>query len=224
MTSLPGTESVIPKGWLVPGAMPLEVDFGCHRGTFLIGMAGLHRGVNFLGIERQSSRVERCLGRIARLGLENAWAVRGEGIAALREFLPDHSVTTLHVSFPDPWPKRRHAGRRLVNAEFLAEAWRVLVPGGVLRFMTDNRPYFESVEPLVDASWERIAWDDGRETVRTTFETTFLAQGLTPGRLALRATAISPQAPVRAPRPDAGAGRLPTELQDLPAADPREAL
>lgn len=219
MTSSPVSESAIPAGWLDAGAPPLEIDFGCHRGTFLIGMADLHRGVNFLGIERQSSRVERCLGRIARLGLSNAWAVRGEGIEALRELFPDHTVSVLHVSFPDPWPKRRHAGRRLVNAAFLAEAWRVLVPGGLLRFMTDNRPYFDSVEPLVEESWERIAWDDGRETVRTTFETTFLAQGLVPCRLALRATGVSPRVRVPELRRDEGGGLHPTASAGLSRED-----
>ncbi len=177
--------SRLPAAWLVRGAPPLEVDFGCHRGVFLTGMAALHPGVNFLGIERQGLRVERCMSKFRRLGLQNALAVRGEGTPALREWLPDAIVSTMHVSFPDPWPKRRHAARRLVNREFLREVRRVLRPDGVLRFMTDNEPYFREVEALVAGWWPVRPWDESRETVRTSFETTFLELGRTPFQIEL---------------------------------------
>ncbi|MFM8764327.1 MAG: hypothetical protein ACKOEZ_05775, partial [Spartobacteria bacterium] len=82
----------IPLAWLEPAAPPLEIDFGCHRGAFLIGMAALHPGSNFLGIEKQSDRVNKCNARAARLGLSNAAAIQGLGVEALQT-LPPASVS-----------------------------------------------------------------------------------------------------------------------------------
>ena len=176
---------VLPAGWLAREAPPLEVDFGCHRGIFLIGMARQHPGSNFLGIERQPARVARCLAKIERLGLPNAHAVVGEGTPCLRSYFPDACVAVLHVSFPDPWPKRRHAPRRLVDAAFLGEARRILRPGGSLRLMTDDAPYFAAMCGLTASAWRVTDWDDGRDPVRTSFEKRFLELGTAPFRRAL---------------------------------------
>jgi tRNA (guanine-N7-)-methyltransferase len=173
------------SGFFAPDAPPLEVDFGCHRGSFLLAAAEAFPERNFLGIERQSSRVERCNAGIARLGLANALVVRGEGVPALQA-LPEARVEVLHVSFPDPWPKRRHAGRRLVSREFLAEAARVLRPQGSLRLMTDSADYFSLMRRLTAGMWCEDAWDDGIARPPTTFEKTFLRLGVEPFRLALR--------------------------------------
>ncbi len=175
----------VPPAWISAGAPPLEVDFGCHRGAFLIGMALAEPGRNFFGIERQTTRVEICNRRIERRRLANALAVRGEGAAALKELLPPASVETLHVSFPDPWPKRRHAGRRLVNADFLVGAARVLRPGGVLRLMTDDEAYFGEMAGLTREGWREVPWEDGVVRPATTFEKTFRGLGQLPFQLAV---------------------------------------
>lgn len=184
---IPEPVETFPPAWLAPGAPPLEVDFGCHRGSFLIAMAADHGTRNFLGIERQSARVEICNKRIRRRGIPNAWAVRGEGPQSLKDLLPAACVEILHVSFPDPWPKRRHAGRRLVNSDFLREAARVLLPGGILRLMTDDAAYFAEMAALTNSGWEEVPWDDGIARPMTTFETTFRALGKLPFQRALRA-------------------------------------
>jgi len=146
---------------------------------------------NFLGIERQSARVERCNARIRRRGLPNALAIRGEGHAAWSGLLPDASVAILNVSFPDPWPKRRHARRRLVNSTFLAAAARVLRPEGTLRLMTDDADYFSAMKILSAEGWQEAAWNDGVERPATTFEKTFLKLGKPAFRLALRGASPS---------------------------------
>jgi len=179
-------ESPIPPSWLEPGAPPLEVDFGCHRGVFLLGMACKYPGVNFLGIEKQSARVEKCLGKIRRQSLPNAMAVVGEGEEGLSRWLPEGSVSIMHISFPDPWPKRRHAERRLVKKEFLEAIARVLRPGGVLRLMTDDGAYFSEMRKLAGDGWEELAWEDGLERPVTSFEKTFRDRGLSPHRCAVR--------------------------------------
>jgi len=162
-----------PADWFDESAQPLEIDFGCHRGTFLLGMAAIHPGVNFLGIEKQADRVEKCNARADRLGLANARAILGLGSEAL-ETLPPGRVSVFHLYFPDPWPKRRHASRRVFQKSFLAAIRRVLRPDGTLRLMTDDEPYFSEMLGLVGASWIEIPWNDGRERVPTAFETTFL--------------------------------------------------
>jgi len=187
-----------PPSWFAPGAPRLEVDFGCHRGTFLLGMAEMYPGTNFLGIEKQAARVERCLGKIRRQGLPNALAVQGEGVAALARWLPDRSVSTIHVSFPDPWPKRRHASRRLVTRGFLDEVARVLCKGGVLRLMTDDWAYFSEMKNLVREGWEELPWEDGSVRPVTAFEKTFLELGPSPHRCAVRPVSLGSFSEVQA--------------------------
>jgi len=175
----------IPLAWLEPAAPPLEIDFGCHRGAFLIGMAALHPGSNFLGIEKQSDRVNKCNARAVRLGLSNAAAIQGLGVEALQA-LPPASVSIFHLYFPDPWPKRRHSNRRVFQKNFLAEIRRVLRPQGVLRLMTDDAPYFGEMRELTREGWLEIPWDDGREAVLTAFEKTFRSRGQVPHQAALK--------------------------------------
>lgn len=174
----------LPLEWFGKSAAPLEIDFGCHRGAFLLGMAALHPGVNFLGIEKQIDRVEKCNARAERLGLPNARAIQGVGAESLKE-LPGASVSVFHLYFPDPWPKRRHASRRVFQKSFLAEIRRVLRPDGVLRLMTDNEPYFAEMRELTTQGWSEIPWEDGRDTVPTAFEITFRNLGQAPFQAAL---------------------------------------
>jgi tRNA (guanine-N7-)-methyltransferase len=181
--------SSIPAGWLESSALPLEIDFGCHRGAFLIGMATLHPGSNFLGIEKQTDRVARCNARAERLGLSNAAAITGIGAESL-EVLPAACVSVFHLYFPDPWPKRRHSGRRVFQKNFLEEIRRVLRPEGVLRLMTDDAPYFAEMREITRVGWLDFPWDDGRETVLTAFEKTFRNRGQIPHQAALKATIV----------------------------------
>jgi tRNA (guanine-N7-)-methyltransferase len=164
------------------------LDVGCHKGTFLAAMAQAFPDTGFLGIERQPGRVERTLAKIQRLGIGNAWVVQAEGIGALREWMPAHALAVMHVSFPDPWPKRRHERRRLVNASFLDDARALLRPDGVLRLMTDDAAYFAAMAEAARASgsFAEIAWDDGRDYPPTEFQKKFAAIGKPLHRLALR--------------------------------------
>lgn len=168
----------LPGDWAA-GDRPLEVDLGCHRGTFLAGMAEQFPETRWLGVEKLSGRVERCRAKFARSGLANAWAVRGEGLGALRDVLPTGGLTAIHISFPDPWPKRRHWPRRVVNAATLEDAWELLEVGGTLRLMTDHGGYFVAMRE----AWEtfgkfgEVPWDDGRELVQTEFERKFAEVG-----------------------------------------------
>lgn len=164
----------------------IEIELGCARGRFLLAMAELHPDRRFVGIERLSHRVARCENKIAAAGLTNARVLRcdaAEWVAAL----PESSVDVLHVPFPDPWPKRRHAPRRLLQPGFFPLAARALKPGGRLRFLTDNEPYFRQVEGLVAGltGWKIVRDGDTIPFPPSEFEARFAASGARIHRLAL---------------------------------------
>ena len=159
---------------------PLTVDYGCGEGAFVLAMAERHPERNFLATERLVGRVEKVCKIGARLGLRNLRVLRLENLYAARFILPPDSVSTSYVSFPDPWPKRAHQNRRLVQPEFLDAVRATLVSGGELRLKTDDLPYFQWMEKIIADSkgWERVAWDDDASHPLTNFEARFIAQGL----------------------------------------------
>lgn len=171
----------------VTRGLRLEVDLGCAKGVFVVGLAAAETGTAFIGIEAQAHRVRSTAKKIQRMGLENAFVVQGECFTAVKDWFEPASVDVFHVSFPDPWPKRRHHVRRLVNPAFLEVVFRALRPGGSLRLQTDDEPYFRAMEKAVEvfSGYQPIVWDDGREYPQTEFQARFEAEGLPIYRLAL---------------------------------------
>jgi tRNA (guanine-N7-)-methyltransferase len=144
----------LPSDWW-DRASACELDLGCARGKFLVEAAALWPEIQFLGVDRQTERVLRTRRKIRRLSLRNAWAVQGDILDFLREKVPAQRISRIHVLFPDPWPKRRHAPRRIFQPGFLLEVERVLLSGGALRFLTDHAPYHEEVKKWLP---ERPGW------------------------------------------------------------------
>jgi len=147
----------IPIGWLESGC--LELDVGCHRGGFLVEAAKMFPERLFLGIERLTDRVLRANAKIQRLGLKNALALRAEGKTFL-SLLPENSLQAIHVLFPDPWPKRRHANRRMVDEQFLSASTRCLKFGGLFRFLSDDQNYIKVVEKLASKLLQPLEIDN----------------------------------------------------------------
>lgn len=166
----------------------IECDFGASKGKFLSESAALNPSVFFAGIEGLSDRVKRANRKIERQGIRNAALWRGWGKESLDELVPDGFLNTLHVSFPDPWPKRRHWFRRLVNVEFLDVALRKLKPAGSLRLQTDHPGYFASMKQqlTLHGGWLETDWEDDLVRPVTEFETIFLSKGDPIGRIAVR--------------------------------------
>ena len=159
---------------------------GCHKGLFLVEMARLYPGRNFLGVEFQSERVQRTRKKIQTSGLANAAVVRAEGLEAMRGF-PDHSADVIHVLFPDPWPKRRHHIRRLIRSGFLEACQRVLKPGGLLRLVTDDADYAAAMQvTAADYPALRPFDFDQRAYPPTEFQKKFLTDGRPVHRLILK--------------------------------------
>lgn len=160
---------------------PLEVELGSGDGTFFLHMAREHPDRDFLGLERMLGRVEKTLRKIAQAGLQNAKVLRLESGYSTGWLLPTASVSRLHLLCPDPWPKKKHAARRLVNqAEFLNGLARVLKPGGEFLLKTDDAVYFEDALASLGNSpeFERLDWSaDAFFYPTTDFEAHWLAMG-----------------------------------------------
>ena len=159
---------------------PLEVDVGAGEGSFLLAIAQRHPERNFLGIERLLGRVRKICRRAERFGLENVRVLRLENSYAVRYMLPPRSVSKFHVSFPDPWPKRRHWRRRLIQPEFLDAIAAALVTSGELRIKTDDAPYFEHIRAVLSAQRDfcEHPWPNEEDEPVTDFERGFVARGL----------------------------------------------
>jgi tRNA (guanine-N7-)-methyltransferase len=163
-----------------PGGTPLEVDVGSGDGAFLIAMALRNPAHRFLGIERLLGRVRRTCRRATRQGAANLRLLRIESSYAVRYLLPPGSVQVFHVCFPDPWPKRKHWSRRLVQGEFLASIHAALAPGGELRVKTDNAPYFQHMREVFaqQTALREVEWNPEPDYPMTDFEARYVAEGL----------------------------------------------
>jgi tRNA (guanine-N7-)-methyltransferase len=130
---------------------PLEVDVGFAHGTFLLEQAAQRPEHNFVGLEIRVPMVEEVRERITKRALTNVVAVLCNANQSFRDLFAPDSLHRVHVHFPDPWFKKRHHKRRLVNQAFLDDLARCLVEGGELRFMTDFKDYADEVIELVEA-------------------------------------------------------------------------
>ncbi|REK30574.1 MAG: tRNA (guanosine(46)-N7)-methyltransferase TrmB [Planctomycetota bacterium] len=129
---------------------PLEVEVGSGKGMFLAAAAEAVPQHNFLGIEVSGKYARFAAAKLARLEAPNARMIHGDALRLFREFLRSDSVAAVHVYFPDPWWKKRHRKRRVMNEAFVADVERVLQPGGRLHFWTDVEEYFHTTLKLLD--------------------------------------------------------------------------
>lgn len=157
----------------------VEVELGCGDGSFLLRYAALNPGRDFLGIERLLGRISKIDRKGRRLGLTNLRGLRVEARYCLDYLLPGAGVSALHVYFPDPWPKARHARRRLVDETFPGSVVRVLGPGGRVYLRTDDEAYWGQMGEVFAAEkrFRRVETPEELARVTTDFEEEFLAQG-----------------------------------------------
>ncbi len=150
---------------LKPDATAVWVEIGFGGGEHLAGQAAKNPDVLIIGAEPFQNGVASALRHLEEAGASNARIHPGDGREVLGN-LPEGSVDRLFVLFPDPWQKARHNKRRLVNAEFLSQAHRLLKPGGKFRFATDWADYADWTLERVLASglfaWPADKADDWR--------------------------------------------------------------
>ena len=164
---------------------PLHVDLGCGDGSFLCELAQRHPNKDFLGIDRLVGRVAKACHKAA--ALENVRILNVESSYAVGYLLPERSVETFYLLFPDPWPKRRHQRRRIVKTDFLNAIHRALADDGVFRIATDQLDYFEKIRAVVRNQSDFAILDiEDADLPRTKFERRFSALGAPIYRLVLR--------------------------------------
>ena len=163
---------------------PLQIEIGMGKGKFITTLAAEHPDINYIGIERFSSVLFRALEKQQDQKLSNLIFLR-EDAAEITEYFDFSEINRIYLNFSDPWPKDRHAKRRLTSKEFFARYNQILKPDGDVQFKTDNRMLFDfSLEQVEEAGWtlavqtfdlHHSVYQDGN--VMTEYEEKFSAKG-----------------------------------------------
>lgn len=147
------TPDQLPQPWSTAALFgcdaPLEVEVGSGKGLFLATAAARAPDHNFLGIEVGLKYARFSAARLAKQRLRNALVLHGDALPVFRELLDDRSLAAVHVYFPDPWWKKRHHKRRVMNEVFVQDVARTLALGGSLHFWTDVKERFEATLALI---------------------------------------------------------------------------
>ena len=130
----------------------VELDMGCGKGTFTTELARRHPERVVLAADVMSGRLRKLVKRNLRDGIDNMVVIKSEARMLIGRLLPDGLVTRLHILCPDPWPKGRHRGNRLLSSDFMTQIHRILKPGGGWHFSTHDPTYLEAVRRGVAAS------------------------------------------------------------------------
>ena len=122
---------------VLPANRPVEVELGCAEGDFLFRRARIRPERHYLGIEIRRPLADKVNARAESEGFPQVEAVYANLLVDLEQLLSPASVDAVHVLFPDPWFKRRHKKRRVLNRELAVDLARILKPGGLLFFQSD---------------------------------------------------------------------------------------
>ncbi len=128
----------------------LEIGFG--MGDSLLACASTHPEIDYLGIEVHRPGIGGVLRKLDALNLGNVRVIDGDALEVLRHHIDAASFDAIYVFFPDPWPKKRHHKRRLIQPEFMTLAYAKLKPGGLLHFATDWEHYAQHMLDVVSAT------------------------------------------------------------------------
>jgi tRNA (guanine-N7-)-methyltransferase len=145
-----GWERIFEPDLKEPERLVLDLGFG--RGEFLIGLANACPRSAFLGVEVSFKRVLKMARRLAVTGLDNVRLLEATAEIAVGDLLPKRSAKEIWVNFPDPWPKKRHHERRLLQPGFVADVRACLREGGVVHVATDHADYAESIDEVLGSA------------------------------------------------------------------------
>lgn len=133
---------------------PIHIEIGMGKGKFLIQLASENPNINYIGIEKYSSVLIRAVEKRKEQELNNLWLIRFDA-EYINDIFAENEISRIYLNFSDPWPKDRHAKRRLTSKEFLARYDKFLHPDGEVIFKTDNSDLFAfSLEQVETADWK----------------------------------------------------------------------
>jgi len=165
------------------------LDLGCGKGGFTAALARKYPERLILAADIMLGRMRKVRKKVEQLGCRNVCYLRTEARFLLGFCLPDRCLDRVHILCPDPWPKHKHKGNRLMAADFMMHLFRVLKPGGVLHFATDDPNYMASTRKNLEESGlfdylPASALDDVKD-FKTDFERGWLEIGRTVPHIAL---------------------------------------
>ena len=164
---------------------PIHIEIGMGKGRFITELASMNPDINYVGIEKYSSVLLRAIQKMEANELKNLVLIRMDAEYITDVFAGDE-IDRIYLNFSDPWPKDRHAKRRLMSCNFLNRYTQIMKAGGVLEFKTDNRELFDfAVDEVPAAGWEilKLTYDLHNDeemmkgNIMTEYEERFSAEG-----------------------------------------------
>lgn len=158
---------------------PIVIEIGFGMGDATAKLAKAHPEINYIGIEVHRPGVGKLLGEIKRLELKNLYIIEYDALEVLNTMVGDNSVNGFHIFFPDPWPKKRHHKRRMIQRPRTNLLAQKLAPGGYLYFVTDWLEYAEfALEELTQTAHLRNKYEGFAEPQEWRMQTKFERKGL----------------------------------------------
>ena len=142
----------IPDSFLGDPECPLIIDIGFGNGDLLVSLANQHTQTQFVGIEVYDAGIGHCLKLIDERNLKNLKIISGDAVEVLKFGMADASISEINLLFPDPWPKKRHHKRRIINDGFIQLISKKLMPNGLVNISTDWENYAEQIDGLFSVS------------------------------------------------------------------------
>lgn len=162
---------------------PLHIEVGTGKGRFITEMAKAHPEINYIGIELQMNVLVMALDKLLEEQLPNLQLILVDG-QHLTEIFDKGEVSQVYLNFSDPWPKTRHAKRRLTHENFLKLYEQILKPNGQIHFKTDNRGLFEyslasfsQYGLILNQVWLDLHQSDFEGNIMTEYEEKFSKKG-----------------------------------------------
>jgi tRNA (guanine-N7-)-methyltransferase len=190
-----------PRRWFAQPERRFEIEIGSGKGTFLVQQAPLKPEVNYLGIEWAGEFYRYAADRLRRRQIDNVRMLHADAVEFIRYRCPDAVAAIVHLYFSDPWPKKRHHKRRVVQDRALADIHRVLAPDGELRLVTDHDDLWAWYEQHAERNahlferrpFARPESADREEIVGTNYERKFAEEGRPFHAMTLVKRAVSSQ-------------------------------
>ena len=137
---------------------PIRIEIGMGKGKFITTLAQQNPDINYIGIEKFSSVLIRAIEKMEELELKNLKFIRMDA-EKIEDTFNKEEIDKIYLNFSDPWPKDRHAKRRLTSKEFFKRYDNILKKDGVVEFKTDNNDLFDfSLEQIPEAGWNIVEY------------------------------------------------------------------
>jgi tRNA (guanine-N7-)-methyltransferase len=132
-----------------PKQQPVAIEYCSGNGTWIAAQAKAHPEINWVAVERRFDRVRQICSKRKNEGLPNLAVVWGEAEIFSAHFLTDASIDAVFINFPDPWPKKKHAHKRIMRPDFIEDLQRILKTSGILTFVTDDPDFASSTREIM---------------------------------------------------------------------------